>query len=191
MSGGVSASTVALGMLAAGTAMATSAAYNKSKADKAAYEYQSQVAKNNAQLAEWQAQDATMRGQTAEGVQRSKTAQLKGAQRASLAARGLALDEGSPLDILTTTDYMGERDALTIRDNASREAWALREQGKGNTANASLLAARAGAENPLMSGATTFLTSGGSVASSWYGMRGAGGGGTTNVIPGGVGAQPY
>lgn len=174
MSGAVSASTLAtasLGMTAFGAGMSAVGAYNKSKADKAAYEYQAQVARNNAQVAEWQAQDAIMRGQTAEGNQRMKTAQLKGTQRAAMAARGLALDEGSPLDILTTTDLMGERDALTVRDNAAKEAWALREQGKGYTANAGLLGFRADSESPLMSAGSTLLTGAGQVASSWYAFK--------------------
>lgn len=146
-------------------------AYNKSKADKAAYEYQAKVQENNATLAGWQAEDAITRGQVSESNQRMKTAQLKSTQRASLAARGVALDEGSPLDILTTTDVMGERDALTVRDNAAREAWALREQGKGYTSNASLLSARADSENPLMAGAGTLLTGAGSVAKQWYSYK--------------------
>lgn len=178
MSGGVSATTlayIAVGTSVAGTAASAYGAYTKSKQDKAAYEYQAQVQKNNAQYAEWQAQDAITRGQTAEQNARMRTAQLKGTQRASLAARGLALDEGSPLDILTTTDYMGEKDALVIRDSANRDAWALREGAKSNMGNAALLRSRADAENPLMSGASTFLTGAGSVGSQWYRYKTASG----------------
>lgn len=174
MSGGISASTVAVaatGMQVAGTVASTYAAYNKSRADKSGYEYQAQVSANNAQYAEWQAQDAITRGQRTEQNSRMKTAQLKSSQRASLAARGVALDEGSPLDILTSTDYMGELDANTISDNAAREAWALREGARGSMSNADLLRSRADAENPLFSAGSTFLTGAGAVASSWYRYR--------------------
>lgn len=173
--GAQSMGAVGMGLQTAGAAWATLGAYNKSKADKRAYEYQAQVARNNAQLAEWEAQDAIMRGQTAEGNQRMKTAQYKSSQRATMAARGLALDEGSPLDILTTTEFIGERDALTIRDNAAKEAWALRERGKGFISDAQVFQARADSENPYGSAIGTALTGGGQVASSWYQYRKAGG----------------
>lgn len=169
MSGATSA--IAMGTMAAGVGMSTVGTYNKSKADKAAYEYQADVQRANAQVADWQAQDAVMRGKTAESTHRLKTANLKGSQRAALAARGIALDEGSALDVLTTTDVMGEADALMIRDNAAKEAWALRQQGRGIRANAALLDYRADSESPLLSASSTLLTGAGSVASSWYSFR--------------------
>lgn len=180
------------GMSAAGAGYAAVSAYNKSKADKRAFEYQSQVAKNNAQLAEWEAQDAIMRGQVAEGNVRLKYAHIKSSQRASMAARGLALDEGSPLDILTTTDFVGERDALTTRDNAAKEAWALREKGKGYLNDADVLKARADSERPGYAAIGSLLGSGGQVSSSWYQYSKARGAGVSGDIPFyGVGGAPY
>lgn len=160
-----------LGAQAAGAIGGTFATYRKSRAEAQGYEYQSAVARSNAQLAEWQAQDALTRGQTAEGNVRLRTAQLKGTQEAVIASRNVALTEGSALNILADTAFMGERDALTVRDTASREAWALREQAKGYRANAELMNWRAGVESPLASAAGTLLTSAGKVASSWYSMR--------------------
>jgi hypothetical protein len=155
-------------MMVAGLVTSTTGAYNKSKTDKAAYEYQAQVQKNNAQLGEWQAKDAIERGQQAENAHRMKVAQMKGSQRASMAARGLDLTEGSALNVLSDTDFMGDMDALVIRDNAAREAWGLREKAKGNKADSMLLQGRANAENPTMAATSSLLTGAGSVASSWY-----------------------
>lgn len=171
MSGAISASTLAsVSMGLAGAGMVTSAygAYNQSKANKAAYEYQAGVNANNAKIAEWQAQDALQRGARAEQQQRLKTAQLKGSQRASLAARGIALDEGSALNILDDTDYMGEVDALTIRDNTAKEAWANRNQAAGYASDASMLQSRADAESPGYAAFISLLGGAGSVASNWY-----------------------
>lgn len=171
---GMSAGTldsVATGTQVAGMAAGAYSAYNKSKSDKAAYEYQASVTRNNSTLAEWRARDAITRGQKAEQTQRLKAASLKGTQRASLAARGLALDEGSPLSILQDTDFMGENDALTLRDNAAREAWGYRVQAGNYASDAGMLAARADAESPISAGATSLLTSAGSVASSWYNRK--------------------
>lgn len=154
-----------------GVGYATVGAYNKAKADKAALEYQAGVDRNNAQLAEWQAQDALARGQSAVDASRLKTASLKGSQRARLAANGVALDEGSALNILEDTDYMGDLDAAVISDNAKKEAWGIRTQGANYSSNADLLAARANAESPFGSAAGTLLTGAGAVADSWYRRR--------------------
>lgn len=172
MSGGVSAGTLlSVGMMAAGAVSSASAARTQSQNTKAAYDYQSKVAANNAQIAEWQAQNALERGQKAEQAQRLKTAQLKGTQRAAMAARGVALDEGSPLNILQDTEYMGEIDANTIHDNAALEAWGYRNQAASTTSDAAMLAARADAENPSQAMGSSLLSSAGSVASSWYSYK--------------------
>jgi hypothetical protein len=165
MSGGMSA-----GMMiqVAGMAASTYGAYQKSKATRSAYEYQAAVNQNNATLAEWQAQDALQRGARSEQTQRLKTAQLRGTQRARLAANGVALDEGSPLALLQDTDYMGELDANTIRDNAGKEAWGARIQGGNYSRDASMLSDRADAESPWGAAGSTLLTGAGSVADSWY-----------------------
>lgn len=171
MSGAMSASTV---LSVAGMGMNAVGSYNQSKATQDAYSYQAAVTRNNAQLAEWQAQDALVRGANAEQSQRLKTAALKGTQRAQLAARGVALDEGSALNILNDTDYIGNLDAATVRDNAAREAWGYRNQGAGYASDATMLSSRASAENPLLSGASSLLTSAGSVADNWYKRRAVG-----------------
>jgi hypothetical protein len=91
--------------------------------------YQAQVARQNQQImeanakqAEWQKNDAIERGKVAEQQQRTKTSQMLGQQEARLAAQGTDLS-GSPTDILADTSRAGEFDALTVRNNAVREAW--------------------------------------------------------------------
>lgn len=168
---GLSAGTlgsISTGMQVAGLATGVFGSYDKSKANQAAYEYQSSVNKNNATMAGWQAQDALQRGATAEQNQRLKTAQLRSSQRARLAANGVIIDEGSALNLLDDTDFMGERDALTIRDNAKREAWGARVQASNYSNDAAMLSNRADAESPLGSAASTLLTGAGTVADSWY-----------------------
>lgn len=171
MSGAVSASTlatVALGTAAAGGMSSAVGAYNQSKASKAAYEYQAGVSRNNAMIAEWQAQDALQRGARSVQQQQLKTAQLKGSQRARLAASGVALDEGSALHILDDTDYMGQVDVNTIENNTAREAWGFRNQAAGYTSDSSMLSARSAAENPGGAAFGSLLGSAGQVASQWY-----------------------
>jgi hypothetical protein len=119
------------------------------------------TANANAALADQQAADALARGQSNEFNQRLKTAQLKGTQTARMAANGVALDSGSPLDILTSTDVMGEADANTIRDNAAKEAFGYKSQ-------AANYRAQAGAANPFAAGFTSLIGASGQVADRWY-----------------------
>lgn len=162
------AATVAAGL---GTGMQAYGAYQTAQAQKDSYRYQARVAENNATMGEWQAQDALRRGEQAEIDQRRKTAQIKGVQTASMAARGLDISTGSALNILSDTDYLGEIDALTIRDNAKREAWGYRTGAQNDTNNASMLRASADSISPLGAGATSLLTSAPQVAQFWYAMR--------------------
>lgn len=147
-------------------------AYKQSQAAKDSAEYQAAVANNNAQVSEWQAQDAIKRGETAEAQQRLRTKQFKGSQTARLAANGIDISEGSALNMLSDTDWMGEQDALNVRDNAAREAYAYRQQGSNSSANAGLLKYRADSENPLFSAGTSVLNNPalGTVAGKWYNM---------------------
>ena len=161
----------ALGLQAAGGIGQTYAAYRKSAGEKQGYEYQSQVARNNAQLAEWQAQDAITRGVTTRQNIQIKGAKLAGTQRAIFGARNVATNEGSALNILADTAYGTARDADTATENANREAWALRNQAMGYESNAGFLRARAESTSPFLDAAGTALTVGGRVASSWYTMR--------------------
>lgn len=115
----------------------------------------------NAQLANAQAADAIARGQSAEFNSRLKTSQLKQSQVASMAAHGVALDTGSPLDVLTSTDVMGEQDALQIRNNAAQESWGFKAQAANYKAQAS-------SANPWAAGIGSLLGSAGTVASKWY-----------------------
>jgi hypothetical protein len=115
----------------------------------------------NAGLADQQASDALARGQDAEFKSRLRTAQLKGTQTATLAAHGVALDQGSALDILTSTDVMGAADAATIHDNAAKESWGYKVQ-------ASNYRSQAANANPWAAGGASLLGSAASVADRWY-----------------------
>jgi hypothetical protein len=152
----------------AGAGASAYGAYSSSQASKAAYNAQAQIAENNAQLAEWQAEDATARGSVAASDQGLKTNQLKGTQRARMAANGVDLGVGSAQQILTDTDYFGAIDRARIVDNAAREAWGYRSQGTNFDSNANLLRQRAAAESPFLSAGTSLLTSAGKVSSNWY-----------------------
>ncbi len=143
-------------------------AYQSAQAEKKGYEYQAAIADNNAQIAEWEAQDAIQRGQTEEQNQRLKTASVYSSQRAAMAANGVDLTEGSPVDVLTSTKYLGERDALTIRDNSLKQAWGHRTQAATDRANATALRWQRDQISPFMRAGTSLLTSAGNISEKWY-----------------------
>jgi len=212
LAGGLGANIVGglgTGLQIAGMFDLAASAYDKSSLEGQAYGFQSQIArrnvtiakyqasdallrgKANATIAKYQASDALLRGATNENVSRHKTAQLKSTQTAELAARNIDLGSGSALDILTSTDFMGERDALTVRDNANKEAWGHQVEASNFNANASkeawghqveasnfnadadLLAWRAGEQNPGGAAYTSLLGTAGKVAPGWYTMANA------------------
>lgn len=154
--------------MGAGMGMQAVGAYGNSRATKNAMGAQAQVQRNNAIIAGWQAQDALARGDRAASRVRSQGRQLQGRQRAAMAANGVDISTGSALEILKDTEFFTEMDATTAKDNAAREAWAIRNQAAGFTADANLLQARGDAESPMFAAATSLLGSAGRVASSWY-----------------------
>ncbi len=85
--------------------------------------FNARIAENNAELSRRLAEDARQRGRIEEQRSRLESARLKGRQAAALAANGVALDSGSPLQVLSDSAALGELDALQIRANAEREAF--------------------------------------------------------------------
>jgi hypothetical protein len=128
--------------------------------------YNQAVAENNAQVAEYQAEDAIQRGELEEKQHRLQVERLKGKQRASIASSGFLVDADTAADVTMDTVEMGERDALAIRSNAEREAWAYKVQASNSRQQGALdmYAGQSGAGSTLLSGA-------GSVADKWYRYR--------------------
>ncbi len=163
---------LALGAQIAGGVGQTYAAYRRSAGEQQGYEYQGQVARSNAQLVEWQVEDAIARGITTRQNIQLKGGQITGRQRAVFGARNVAAGAGSALNILADTAFGTARDAAIATDNANREAWALRNKALGYASNAGFLESRAAAQSPFLDATGTALTLGGRVAASWYPRRG-------------------
>lgn len=159
---------IGLGLQTAGAVSGAVGAYRSAAGQRAALQYQSAVASNNAQIAQDQQRFALINGEQEEQASQLKTAALMGDQRAALAANGVDLGEGSANEILATSKFMGARDALTIRDNAARQAWAYGQQAKGFGNEAAIDTATAKAMSPSSAALGSLLTGAGSVASSWY-----------------------
>lgn len=143
-------------------------AYQQSKSQKAQAKYQAQVARNNAEVAEWKAEDALDRGRREEARYRLKISNFMGRQRSLLATSGFDANEDDAIDILADTAELGELDALTIRSNAEREAYTQRVNAQNATNQSILYDASAAGQSPLLAGATNVFGGAADVASKWY-----------------------
>lgn len=158
------------------TALTAASAYKASANAKDMAQYRSEVAANNASVADQQAADAKARGDVAAAETRRKYAALMGTQRAALAARGLDITDGSANATLQDTAYFGATDEITVRANAAREAWGYKVRATNFAGDAAAYQAQADAENPLLSaglaGGQTLFGSANAVNAKW--MRPAG-----------------
>lgn len=161
--------TAALALQGAGAVNSAVGAYYSAGAQKSALNLRADLDENAAQM-------ALVAGQRDEQRSRLGTAQVKGTQRAAMAANGVDLGSDTPNRILTSTDLVGEVDAQTIHSNALRSAWGYRVQGAQDRA-------AAGAISPASSALTSLLGSSGRVAESWYSFNKAAGG-TAPAPPG-------
>ena len=85
-----------------------------------------------------------------------------------MAANGIDLGSETAVNILTSTDVMGEIDANTVAANAARSAWGYRTEGVNFRNDALLKRSSAGSINPMMRTGTTLLTGATDVAKSYY-----------------------
>ena len=159
--------------------------------------YDAQVQENNAQISEWQRQDAIRQGQKSEQALRMESAGLRSKQRVGMAANGIALESDTALDVLNSTDYLTERDAIQIRDNALRAAWGYEIQktsAKDNSAvqryNAERYAANAASINPSRTFITSLIGSAAQAAPSVYGIYKSGAGSTLGQAASGAQVFP-
>ena len=132
-------------------------------------DYASGVSDINAGLADAQAADATRRGAVNESRFRSGTKQLIGAQRAAAGSSGIDANSGSALDVQSDSARLGELDALTIRNNAAREAWGYSVQAANERTQGAM--AKAAGENEASAknaeAYSTLLTGAANIYTAW------------------------
>ena len=132
-----------------GNAYKTQAKYQKDR-----FEFQSQIA-------DLRAEDAIKRGKrTANEIQKVGQ-RIIGTQRAAYAAQGVELDSGSALLVQEDTASQAKIDALTMKNNAYREAWGYKTQALDYTMQGQM-AEYAGAQKraeSLITGGLSFASS--------------------------------
>ena len=160
--GGVSAATssgfnplmMLMGVQSLGTAMTS---YSQAKALESEGKFNAAIYESNARMQELRAEDSIRRGNVEAKKAKQAAARLIGSQRATMGAQGIDIESGSALDIQMETASFGAEDALTIKNNAWREAWGLRASavdyyGKGRFEK---LTAESKAKNTILTGGLT------------------------------------
>ncbi|MGD0106397.1 MAG: hypothetical protein ABSC06_20515 [Rhodopila sp.] len=135
---------VAAGVGLLGAGVAGYGAISSGEASQASANYQSQVAANNATIANQNALAATAAGNAQAEQSRMKTNATIGAQMAGQASSGIDVGSGSALDVRTSQKELGELDVLTIRNTAARQAYGYQTQSMSDTAQSGLDTAQGG-----------------------------------------------
>ncbi len=180
---------VLAGLGIAGAGVSAFGAYETGQANAANANYQAQVARNNALIANENVALAGETGAAREAAQGMKTASSVGQMKAATAASGIDVNTGSAAAVRTAAAKLGALDALTIRSNTAREAYGYEVASVSDTAEAELLTSEASrAQTAGDIGALgTFLTGASSVGGRFANWQlGNSGANLTNVVNGGL-----
>lgn len=164
-------------------ASAVGSFYNAST-QKRALQSEARIAEINANIAELGAESALMQGQSEVGRLTLQAGQLKGRQRAAMAANGIDLGTGNAAEIQASTELMKEIDKDTIQANAARSAWGYRTQAMNFRNQAAFSRATAKSISPGAGAITSLIGGATAVASSWYGFQKEGAFGATEGTDG-------
>ncbi len=159
--------TLGLGASVASTGLQVYSASKASSARRDQANYQAQVAKNNATIAEWKAEDAIDRGRKEKAQYQLKVNRLMGTQKSILAGQGFDFGDDA-IDILSDTAEIGALDSQRIKSNSEREAFGQRMAATNATAQSQLLTTQASSESPFLAGASALFGGAASVADKWY-----------------------
>ena len=158
----------------AGAASGAIGAYQQGKAQEAQYEYQAKVAQENARIAQNNANLERQQGIEEARLQRMKSIQAVGKQQAAMAANGLDITQGTPLDVIEDTAAMGELDSLQTRYNYERKALSYESQANNfnNQANLDYFAAKnaysAGRTKAISAGLDGLASTAKTVSGVWF-----------------------
>ncbi len=128
--------------------------YAQGQALNAQSSFQKTMAAINARMAKRQADGVIKVGDEQANQIKKKGQQIAGAQRASAAAQGLDVTDGSVADQLADTDEAVKSDMLNVRNNAWRQAWGIEAQSSLDlqSANTKADALRSEAGQTLLTG---------------------------------------
>lgn len=108
-----------------------------------AAKYNAYIQRQNAAIATTNQNIASQSGAEQASLSEQRTRATSGAIQANQGASGVDVNSGSAVDTRQSAAEIGELDALTIRSNATREAYGYENQAVSDTAQANLDTAEA------------------------------------------------
>lgn len=120
-------------MMAVSSISSLGTAYAQSAAYKAKGVYDQSIADTNAKIAGLEATQTIEAGDVAASRATLKTQGTVGTRRAIAGASGTDVNTGSNLLTRIGDDFAGRIDALTIKNNAARQAWGFKTQALQDT----------------------------------------------------------
>lgn len=159
------AANASLAMSAIGAVMTAYGSYQQQKSANAQAEYQAKLSERNAQVADMEAKYARDTAAEKEKTHRQKVRQFVGRQRAAQSSSGVAVDQGSNLDVTLDTVEGGELDAMAIHHEGEINAWRAGINAGNHRAQAGLY--RSGKSSPFMAAAPSMLQGLASVGSGY------------------------
>jgi len=160
----------AITTLSGGLASAAGSYYG-AKSEQTQLDVQADIADVNSRIAELGAQSVLRQGQREVGRVTMQAGQLKSRQRASMAANGVDLNEGSAAELQDSTDIMKEIDAATVEANSIRSAWGYRTQGTSYQNQALGARTTSSAISPFGNAATSLIGGATKAAAGWYNYK--------------------
>ena len=154
-------------MQGAGAVSSAAGSFYSAKMTKNQLAFEASMADINARIAELGARSAFEQGQQQVASLTMQAGQLKGRQRASMAANGIDLGTGSAAEVQASAEIMKEIDKNTLESNAIKSAWGYRTEAANLQSSAIAKRGSASGISPFAAGASSLLTSGAQVASAW------------------------
>lgn len=164
---GIAEAGLALSAIGALTA-AGSAQQQRSAANKQAT-YQAQVSANNAITAGYEADYAREQSDRKVAQQRLQVAQAVGKQRAAMGSTGLAVDQGSFMDLTLDTVEQGKLDELAILHEGDKAVWRSQVEGGNFTAQSGLYASSQ--SSPFMAAAPGLMSGMAQTGLNYYNLK--------------------
>jgi len=173
----LAAASLALGAL--GTGVQVIGALNKGQAQTANYNYEAQVARNNAIIAQQNADRAAAAGRAQAEATSQKGAAEVARIKAAQAASGIDVNTGSSTDVQASARSLNQLDTETVLNNAQVQAYGYRSQAQNFRSQADLYAmgGRAAQTASLLEAGGGLLSNASALGFKWGSMAGTGSGG--------------
>lgn len=153
------------------------------RAEAEAYKAQAAVNEQNAKLADVAAENARQQGMVEEERSDKQFDQLKGSQKATMAANGLDISSDTMSNLLQDTSHQKAVDATWIRREAQMKKWGFQSEKVQHLRDAdqNKAAAKNAKKAGKMNAFSTLLSTAASVGMSYSNLRGTGSSATKAV----------